>query len=181
MSDIFYSSSEDWSYDPHSIAQEERGFVNLVPKFSMINNFKLEDYWQVSPTMAQYEAIQAIDAFIMTVHYILIKSIQTLAPSPKISITFYKSSSPVRKGHIIHEIPCELDCKMFDDFSEIGYNLLHNRKINERCESLFVERFNDYGFRWKRYFDYDNECVMLNVSIKTKTDEILQGVKITGP
>ncbi|RGB35204.1 hypothetical protein C1646_814909 [Rhizophagus diaphanus] len=183
MSDIYYSNSEDWSYDLNSISQEEPGFISLTPKFSMFDNIQtnLEDYWRVSPTMAQSEAIQAIDAFIMTIHYILIKSIQTLERSPKISITFYKHSSPVRKGYIIHEIPCELDYRMFDNFNEVGYNLLQNRKINERCESHFIERFNNYGFRWKRYFDYDNECVMLNVSIKTKTDEILRGVKIAGP
>ena len=128
--------------------------------------------------MAQIEATQKVDAFIMTVHYILIKSIQSLAPSPKISITFYKHSSPVRKGHIIHEIPCELDHKMFDSFSEVGYNLLHNQKLNEKCETHFIEKFNGYGFRWKRYFDCRNECVKLNVSIKTKTDEILRRVRI---
>jgi hypothetical protein len=40
MSDIFYPNSEDWSFDLHSIAQEERGFINLIPKFSMINNLQ---------------------------------------------------------------------------------------------------------------------------------------------
>ncbi|CAI2168341.1 19870_t:CDS:2 [Funneliformis geosporum] len=161
---------------------EERDSIHFVPDnflSSTVNHLqtKLEDYWRVSPVMAQSEAIQTIDAFIMTIHYILIKSIQTLASSPKISITFYKHSS----GHIIHEIPCESDRKMFDNFSDIGYNLLHNKKINEKCELHFVEKFNGYGFRWKRYFDYRNECVRLNVSIKTKTDEILQRVKIAEP
>ncbi|CAG8513737.1 17233_t:CDS:2 [Funneliformis caledonium] len=158
---------------------KERESIHLFPDnflSSTVNHLqaKLEDYWRVSPAMAQSEAIQSIDVFIMTIHYILIKSIQTLASSPKISITFYKQSS----GHIIHEIPCESDRKMFDNFSEIGYNLLHNKKINEKCELHFIEKFNGYGFRWKRYFDYRNECVRLNVSIKTKTDEILQRVKI---
>lgn len=39
MSDIFYSS-EDWSYDLNSIAQEEPGFISLIPKFSMIDNIQ---------------------------------------------------------------------------------------------------------------------------------------------
>ena len=44
MSDILYPSS-DWSYDPHTIVEEEHEFIHFVPKpflASTIDNLQTE-------------------------------------------------------------------------------------------------------------------------------------------